>query len=384
MKTVYRPFWSYDLQQTEAWLSEMSAQGWLPAGWNLKLRQFTFRRDNPARLTWQISYDPAGSPEVPGALAAGGWRKHMQQGKWTLYANSGQPEQIKIYPSRKPLLKRNRNHSMLFTGLTVYAAATAAIPLVFLTASALSSTPVHIVPSPMWLVTGLAAVLILMLLLLALLSLHKIRKENKHFYHQKQNLHTPDSLPQSTGQKAIRLKLGWMYSPDRLEKWLEAQEHSGYNLYKVGRLGTLFYFTKGSPRQVRYHADCQFTADPDYFELHRSAGWKNLYTTSFSTQKWTLWSREYSAGEERPQMYSDPFHRLKHARRIAMYYTLLFLPMLLLYSLNLTTFISVIGGDWGNSTLLTNILLMFVSIIIFGSFVGRTWLYYRRLKLSLN
>ncbi|MNE42482.1 hypothetical protein D3C80_1366080 [compost metagenome] len=67
-----------------------------------------------------------------------------------------------------------------------------------------------------------------------------------------------------------------------------------------------------------------------------------------------------------------------------MYYTLLFLPMLLLYSLNLTVFIGSAGSDGANPARLTNILLMLVSVIIFGSFVSRTWLYYRRLKISLN
>ncbi|MNC53993.1 hypothetical protein D3C75_1034480 [compost metagenome] len=83
-------------------------------------------------------------------------------------------------------------------------------------------------------------------------------------------------------------------------------------------------------------------------------------------------------------MYSDPFHRLKHARRIALSHTLLFLPLLLLYSLSLTAFISGMFREGINTSRLLNCSLLFISVLIFGSFVCRTWLYYRRLKLSLS
>ncbi|WP_042201738.1 DUF2812 domain-containing protein [Paenibacillus camerounensis] len=384
MKTVFRPFWSYELHRTEAWLTEMAAQGWMFAGWNLRLRTFSFRQDSPVRMIWQIAYDPSAITDIPAALAAVGWRKHLQQGKWSVYANSGQPEQIKLYPARKDLLKRSRTHSLFFTGVTVYAAVITIIPVTLLAASVWSGTPVHVVKSPMWLVTGIAGFVLLLLLTAAVTALYKIRTESRHYYSENGRTQTSEPMHLSAGRRAVRLRLGWMYSPDRLEKWLENQERRGYNLYKVGRLGTMFYFIKGSPRLVNYHADYQLAADPDYFELHRAAGWKNRFSTSFSTRKWTIWSKEYDQGEERPQMYSDPFHRLKHVRRIAMYYTLLFLPMLLLYSLNLTVFIGSAGGDGANPARLTNILLMLVSVIIFGSFVSRTWLYYRRLKISLN
>lgn len=50
----------------------------------------------------------------------------------------------------------------------------------------------------------------------------------------------------SSGQLVMKWKLGWMYSPDRLEEWLEGMEEKGYNLYSVGKTGTAFYFKKGS------------------------------------------------------------------------------------------------------------------------------------------
>jgi hypothetical protein len=178
----------------------------------------------------------------------------------------------------------------------------------------------------------------------------------------------------------VKLKLGWMYSPDKLEKWLEDKERTGWNLYKVGRWGTLFFFSKGSPRRMNYHADYQLVADDDYVEMHSAAGWKRIYNSPSSLQKWTIWGREYPEGEQRPLLYSDQFHLLKHARKIAVSYTLLFLPMLLLYTYNFSAFIDGIVNDGFTSFRLWNSLLLFISILFFGSFTGRTWLYYRRLK----
>jgi hypothetical protein len=71
---------------------------------------------------------------------------------------------------------------------------------------------------------------------------------------------------------------------------------------------------------------------------------------------------------------------LKHARKIAISYTALFLPVILLYSLNVTAFIDGMLQDGITASRAWNTSLMFLSILLFGSFAGRTWLYYRRLK----
>lgn len=73
-------------------------------------------------------------------------------------------------------------------------------------------------------------------------------------------------------------------------------------------------------------------------------------------------------------------HRLKQARKVAISYTLLFLPMILLYSFNLSAFINGMVRDGITASQAWNTSIMFLSILLFGSFAGRTWLYYRRLK----
>ncbi|WP_405110828.1 DUF2812 domain-containing protein [Paenibacillus sp. FSL K6-1217] len=380
MKTVFRPFWSYDLPGTEAWLTDMASRGWLLEEWSLLLRRFTFRQAEPVLLTYQIAYQPASQASISSYLASEGWSKPLQQGKWNLYANDRLPSQISAYPSRTEVLRRNRILSYLFTGILVYLLLIALIPLLVLGLTFNQGAPVRIQPSPMWAITWTAAALALALLVLAIYSLVKLRAASKVFLPDHQDMEKPPGPPRPAGTTRVRMKLGWMYAPDRLEQWLEDKEQQGWNLYKVGFGGSLFHFSKGSPRRMKYHADYQVVAGEGYFELHQEAGWTRLYSSPLSLQKWTLWSRENPEQAEHAELYSDPFHRLKHARKIAISYTLLFLPMILLYSLNVTAFIDNMSREGITASRALNTSIMLFCILLFGSLAGRTWLYYRRLK----
>ncbi|MEK5033187.1 DUF2812 domain-containing protein [Paenibacillus sp. FSL R7-0302] len=380
MRTVFRPFWSYDLPGTEAWLADMAGRGWRLEEWSLLLRRFTFRQAEPALLTYQLAYHSSKHSSMSPYLSAEGWSRRLQQGKWSLYENDRSPSQISAYPSRKDVLRRNRIISYLFMGILVYLLLIALIPLLVLGLTFNQDTPVRIQPSPMWAVTWTAAAGALALLVLAIYSMVKLRAASKVFLLDHQDLKQPSRPQKPAGTTMARMKLGWMYAPDRLEQWLEEQELHGWNLYKVGFGGTLFHFSKGRPRRMKYHADYQVVAGEGYFELHQEAGWTRLYSSPFSLQKWTLWSRENPEHAEYPELYSDPLHRLKHARKIAISYTLLFLPMILLYSLNVSAFIDSILRDEFTTSQAWNTSIMFLSILLFGSFAGRTWLYYRRLK----
>lgn len=382
MKIVFRPFWSYDLPETEAWLEDMASRGWLLKEWNLLFRRFTFRQETPAQLTYQIGYTASSEPSMSSYLAAEGWRRRLQQGKWSLYENAQQPSQINAYPSRKDALRRNRRISYIFTGILLYLLLIALIPLIALSFTFTQDTPFQVQTSPMWAVTWAAAALAVTVLVLALYSVIKLRAASTALRTDHVDSGRPYGQQQRpAGVTMVRLKLGWMYAPDRLEQWLEDKEKLGWNLYKVARWGTLFWFSKGSPRRMNYHADYQVIADDGYFGQHREAGWNKVYSSPSSLQKWTIWSREYTEGTtECQEMYSDQYHRLKHARKVAVSYTLLFLPMLLLYSVNLTAFVDGMLQEGITAPRAWHSSLLFISILIFGSFAGRTWLYYRRLK----
>ncbi|UQZ36103.1 hypothetical protein C2I18_22765 [Paenibacillus sp. PK3_47] len=382
MKTVIKPFWSYDLPGTEAWLASMAGEGWRLDSWNTKLRRFSFRKDNSVSATYQISYDSSGNSSLASFLAAEGWTIDLQGGRWSVLRNEREPGRINAYPSRKGIIRRNRMISYFFMGTMIYLSAIAVLPLIIISLSLFRSATLQIEKSPMWWITFAAAVLGIALFILAVYSIHKIRTVNKTLLPEQQIYRDKAAVREPSGPQSVRLKLGWMYSPDKLEKWLEDKERQGWNLYKVGRWGTLFFFSKGSPRRMNYHADYQIVADEGSVELHTSAGWTKAYSSPSSLQKWTIWRRESAEGEAQTQLYSDKLHLLKHARKIALSYTLLFLPMLLLYTYNLSAFVERIVKEGFTTFGMWNTLLLFISILAFGSFTGRTWLYYRRLKKS--
>lgn len=380
MKTVFRPFWSYDLPGTEAWLAGMAARGWLLEEWSLLLRRFTFRQTEPVRLTYQIAYAPSNQSSLSSYLAAEGWSKRLQQGKWSLYENDRLPSQISAYPSRKDVLKRNRIISYVFMGILVYLLLIALIPLLILGLTFKQDAPVRIQPSPLWAVTWTAAALAVLLLVLAVYSMIKLGAANKVFLLDHKEMKKSPAPQKPAGTTIIRMKLGWMYAPDRLEQWLEEQELLGWNLYKVSLGGALFHFSQGRSRIMHYHADYQVVAGEGYFELHQEAGWAKIYSSPFSLQKWTIWSREELDPAQQPEIYSDPLHRLKHARKIAVSYTALFMPIILLYSVNMMAFVDGLMRDGFTSSRVWNTSILFLCILLFGLLTGRSWLYYRRLK----
>jgi len=128
----------------------------------------------------------------------------------------------------------------------------------------------------------------------------------------------------------------WFDAPDKLERWLERMESQGFHLHRVSKLGITFFFKKGRQRNMRYSVDYQLSAKQRYFDLHKEAGWKPMFTSDSFQSKWTIWSCEQTKSEERPQLYTEQSDRLTHARRIVINNILLALPMLFLIYLMVT------------------------------------------------
>lgn len=137
---------------------------------------------------------------------------------------------------------------------------------------------------------------------------------------------------------------------------------------------------------MSFCADYQNIADESYFNIHSDTGWKNAFISYGSLQKWSIWSREYSEGEKRPQIYSDKAHQLKHAKRIAITYSCIFLPLVIVYLYNIGLSIGMMSNNRIeiDNLQISTMAIMFVAILSFGSNSIRTWLYYRRLKKDNN
>lgn len=404
IKKIFRPFWSYDVSKTEEWLSSMAEKGYLFENLNRGTRCFSFKRANPQKITYRIGYDKIQADSLSRALIDDGWKKIVQSGHWYVISNKNPLEQIKTSPVREGIIKHNRVIMYIFGSILIYMTTMAIFFIVII--SVMSSIPneplsagEQVGRSPYWFLAYCNIGVALSLWILSIYSVVKINRTNKkliseniqqHKLHgmdhdeRKLSKHEERQLKRS-GQMIVKRRFGWMYAPDQLEKWLETMEEQGYNLYRMSKLGNRFYFKVGRPRKVSYCADFQNSiTDESYNNIHRDSGWKSVFISNSSFQKWSIWSREYSEGEERPQLYSDKSHHLKHARRIAITYSCLFLPLIIIYIFNIRLNMELnINRSFDKLQWMSIISLVLASLTI-GSFLIRAWLYYRRLRKRYN
>ncbi|ETI67089.1 DUF2812 domain-containing protein [Neobacillus vireti] len=397
IKKVLRPFWSYDVQKTEKWLIAMAEQGYFLVKINRVTRSFFFQQGEPKKLTYRIGFDKMQGESLSRGLLAEGWTKVLRAGHWFVTSNEKPMEQIKTSSIREGIIKHNRIIMYIFGGIVGYFSIAAMLFLsIFGMIFFASDSQVEVVESPYWIFTYLYFGAVIAILVLALYSVIKIHTTNKNLIKEnsRDDLHfgmQPEGTLSKAEEKQLKCsgkliakrKLGWMYAPDKLEQWLEEMEEQGYNLYRVSKTGTVFHFFIGRPRKVCYCADYQNIADESYFDIHREAGWKSVFKSFGSLQKWSIWVREYSEGKERPQIYSDKSNQLKHARKIAIAYSCLFLPLIIAHLLNLGIGFDLFIHNTVDKMRILTLIIMVIVILSFGSFTIRTWLYYFRLKKTI-
>lgn len=377
----------------------MAENGYFLIKINRVSRCFFFQQGKPKKLTYRIGFDKMQGETLSRGLMAEGWTKVLRTGNWFVTSNEKSPEQIKTSSVREGIIKHNRIVKYIFGGVVFYFLIMAVF---FLSISGLilfsADSQVEVVESPYWIFTYLYFCVLIAIFILGLYSVVKINRTNKKLLNEKINR---DELFRKTqgkgklnkaeekklkrsGQLVIKRKLGWMYAPDKLEQWLEKMEEQGFNLYRVSRAGTTFHFFVGHPRKVSYCADYQNIADESYFDIHRDAGWYNVFQSYGSLQKWSIWSREYSEGEARLQIYSDKTNQLKHARKIGIAYTCLFLPLIIAYLFNIGLGLEMISHNKLDKLQIFSMVIMFIAILSFGSYSIRTWMYYWRLKKQVG
>ncbi|WP_154669191.1 DUF2812 domain-containing protein [Planococcus antarcticus] len=384
---MYKPFWSYDVTKTEQWLSQMACSGLTFVGLNRWTRRFSFNETTAESRIYRITYDKLMSPVLPKTLQAEGWETTVTTGKWQVTTNS-QPEQtIRNFPTRDGVIKHNQTITYLFYGLLFYLLSVLIAPISLAFSYFFTDEAIVVEKSPYWIVTYLFFALVVGLVALGIYSIVKITKTNKSL---RDPLTTETLQPSNeidkqaerqlkrSGRWVTKVRLGWMYSPDKLENWLESMEQRGFNLYRVNRIGTIFHFMKGQPRRIAYRVDYQRQPPSSYFAIHKEAGWRDCFVSYSNLENWTIWSQEYTGNQQRPQLYSDNPTRIKHARKMVLTYTAFFLPFTLLYlfflfnSFNRQTELSH-WLSWGTFAFI-------LCIGIYGSFLVQLWTYYVRLK----
>lgn len=388
----FRPFWSFDILRTEKWLADMGEKGFYCNGFNRFTRVFSFHKGEPRKTTYEIGYEKVRDYSLPNALREDGWEKICQNHHWYLMENQKPKNQIKTSSVRESIIKRNRIIYYIFWGILFYFAWTLLLnPLMLSVLVFNEDITVTVVESPLWIITYIGLLISILLCIISIYSIFKIRSSNKKlldanfncidFDHDHERIQEGKQSEQN-GELIKKRKFVWIYEPDKLEKWLENMEAEGYNLVRVGRLGTTFYFIKGKIRTVSYCVEYQNIPNETVFFLHKENGWKNIYSTKSNWQKWTIWAKEYSDGEEKPQIYNEKETHLKAARKISLTYSIMFWPIMLLYAyIIINEILWALNGDLVLSRIkYVNMVLFVILFLQFGSFTFRTWSYYFRLK----
>lgn len=324
-KNIFRQFWSLDIVKTENWIKEMASKGYILKDINFITSSFKFEKGEAVENSiYRISPHKKGVKLLTKSLIENGWESYFQSYKWTILSNIKKEEDIKLYPSRDKILKRNKAIKYPLGILLAYLLIGPGLMMTFMTLSGIFSVePMTITYMPGAIASRVIIVTVIASIFFVVLKLNKcdkkMREESKQYLKSINSSEVNNRLDYKTESMLIsdkkiikKRKIAWMYAPDKLEDYLEEMELKGYNLYKVSKLGVAFYFTKGEGKKVAYFVDKKLSMDDSYYEINKQSGWENRFKSMFMFDKYIIWSKEYT--EEKPELYSDKEYSLKQAR----------------------------------------------------------------------
>jgi hypothetical protein len=384
IKKVIRPFWSLDVMKTETWLSEMAISEYRLQKVNLITREFIFENDESKTIYYRICRHKAGISTTSQSLIRNQWYSVFTKGKWSILANENEASELKIFPSRESILKRNRTMKYSIGILLAYLAFTQ-IQTIFIFTVILSANGFSPFLSPWFIISRLLVVFLLSYIIVKLNQSDKqIRMENGS------DLTLPSTILYGKTERTIRkegklikkIKFAWTYAPDKIEDWLENMEMKGYNLVRINWLGTTFNFIKGESRTIKYCVDYQNFVNDSYFEMHNSNGWEMLFTSKLALTKYTIWRKEYT--DHRSELYSDKSQILKHARKQCLLYCVLFIPIIFMYIASIVSMVRMTSTYPDMPFSWTTPIIFALAVVEYGYFTLQSLGYYLRTRKRIN
>ncbi|OZS76920.1 hypothetical protein CF394_14625 [Tetzosporium hominis] len=347
MKKVFRPFWSYRIEQTESWLEGQASEGNRLVALNKWTRVFTFEQQEATSRTFRLTRNKKTNLGLA-RLEDNGWTADVKEREWTILSS----ENPTIYPVRDELLSRTQRHLYVWIQLILF--------------QLFTTVPFFLIGFLVLDIDSLIPLLTVAIeLVLFLASLQLLRK---HLAFQKREMGVEvDSEISTTQKKHYRVRLGWMYNLPVLEEWLEQKAAQGLILDKV----TPFYFRFiEQPPQLRsFQCTFEYKVKTSFFSMYKEMGWTLHFSSKLNFLHYAIWSMPYELQEEKPKISYVKEERLKNLNRafrvhisIAVY-----LVVLLAFSF----YSNIISADaffeWSFSGVLRSLLLvMGISWIVFS------------------
>lgn len=367
----WRPFWSYDVEKTECWLSSNAAVGKNLVDVKLFSRLFVFEESDSKQLEYQVIFDKYRN-SLPSGLLDSGWEDSIVKGKWKFVRNGR--DTIRAYPSREGIMKRNRVHLLPLTVLSfLYVVQLFSFIIGMLTAFFGNA---NFVASPLWSLTILYFLQVIGVIIFTFNLIRKLRAFERKFFRSS----VDDG--ESTEGAFSKWRFGWMYAPDLLENWLSNMAKEGNQLVRVSRNQLAFIFKRDTPKLVSYVQDYQWKTAPEYFDFHKSAGWKLRFTSTFWFYNYTIWEKEYTSGELKPRFTYNSTEKKAQVRKVITASSLLVSYLLAIWLFAMWIQLNISAFD---KSILQQI---FVGLWIISSLspifiLIRTFLYALRMKKSI-
>ncbi|WP_313894380.1 DUF2812 domain-containing protein [Psychrobacillus sp.] len=284
--------WSYNVDKTECWLSEMAKKGWHLSSVNRWTRIFTLEKGEQKHVTYHIQYDSK-NHSLPTTLQKEGWNIAVSVGNWLFLTN--EVPTIRLYPSRDKLVKRNRTHAYTLSVLATFQISFSMLPIIILGILASVMEEESILAGNVWFIL----LLVTEIIVIASFSIYVFRAYRR--FEKREMDAVIDSI--SSGNKLRKFKGGWMYQLEETKAWLERIAKEGYELEKV--TAAVFTFRKTNPSNLKYECMFEYKVQPSYFATHKELGWKLKYSSNMTLLNYSIWAMPYEDDEEMPQFSYD-------------------------------------------------------------------------------
>lgn len=336
----HKPFYWVDIFKTEKYLSDLSADGLFLCGMNFFTGDMYFEREEPCRKSYVIRRSPKCGGAVPRKMREDGWRSVC--GNRNNYAAEHDGE-VSITPSCRSYRKMISVLKILCFYIALFFIGYISG---FLTGFTEEGIPVKGDEgySSFWIILSVTALITAAVVIGCIIAYIRLRKCGKvydnilkvetdiDFTIPRENfIYTKAEEKQLRREKKLvrRIRMGWHFSPDITEKYVEQMERKGWNFYRFSKLGHTFFFIKGSPRNVRFAVDYQNDISDEYLLSNMEAGWKLQFKSVTKVGGYIVWLKEYEG--EPPQFYSDGDSMLRHARTVMITYLCIYIPCMLFY-----------------------------------------------------
>lgn len=291
-----RLFWSYRIDQTEHWLSQMAREGYQLTSISPLLRVFSFQEGPSTKAAYAIQYEKS---DITSGLLVSGWEVATASGKWRILKNETQ--EITSRPMRDAILKRTRLHAYVFLMLTTLWLSLQ-LPFFFIwgIASRVSTGKLLIMP---------ILIPLLIFLFLASLTIFIFRAYRK-FEVKEMGAKIEKT---SNGRKVRKMRPGWMYQPLQTKEWLERLAKEGLELESV--TAAVFTFRETKAQLISYEVNFEPKVNTDFYSFHQEIGWKLKFTSNITWLNYSIWAMPYEKGEDAPAFSYDPKEKARYIRR---------------------------------------------------------------------